>query len=70
MGKRKRRNRSDGPSLEAAVGVTVAETFGYLAVEGVMNDNQHPIHWVLTFAMAGVGYAIDKLVYWWRDVRV
>lgn len=65
--RQQRVRKSEGPSLEALAGAAIAGPIGYLAVEGIMNDNQHPIHWLITGIIGIVGYIIGAGVYRWRE---
>lgn len=65
--RKQRLRHSDGPSLEALAGVALAFPIGYLAVEGIMNDNRHPIHWVITGVVGVVGYLVGHGIYRWRE---
>ena len=65
--RRQRARKSEGPSLEALAGSVIAGPIGYLAAEGIMNDNRHPIHWLITVVIGIVGYVIGAGVYRWRE---
>ncbi|MDQ3549621.1 MAG: hypothetical protein M3439_12480 [Chloroflexota bacterium] len=68
IAQRKQRERtSEGPSLEALAGAVIAGPIGYLAVEGIMNDGRHPIHYVVTAVFGIIGYMIGAGVYRWRE---
>lgn len=62
----RRKSTPEGPSLEGLAGVLIAFPLGYLAAESIMNDNRHPLHWVLTVLIAAVGYLIGHAWYWWK----
>jgi hypothetical protein len=64
--RRQRARKSEGPSLEALAGAVIAGPIGYLAVEGIMNDGRHPIHYVVTAVVGVIGYVIGASVYRWR----
>lgn len=68
VAERKRRKQvSEGPSLEALFGAMIAFPLGYLAVEGVMNDNRHPIHWLVTAIVGALGYVVGQFIYRWKE---
>lgn len=68
--RRERAHKSEGPALESLAGAVIAGPIGYLAAEGIMNDNRHPIHWVITAGIGVIGYAIGAGVYRWREGRL
>lgn len=62
----RRKSHPEGPSLEGLAGVLIAFPIGYLAAESIMNDNRHPLHWVITVVVAALGYLIGHAWYWWK----
>lgn len=54
------------PSLEGVIGAAFAFPLGYFIAEGLMNDNRHPIHWMITVAVAVLGYLAGYTWYRWR----
>ena len=65
---RKQRERvSEGPSLEALAGVLIVAPVGYLAAEGLISGNRHPIHWLVAIVAGVVGYWAGQGVYWWKQ---
>lgn len=68
MGKRTRaRRESDGPPLEALAGLMTLGPLGYLAAEGTLQQNAHPLHWLVAVAAGVVGYWAGKGVSWWKQ---
>jgi len=65
--RRERARKSEGPSLEALAGAVIAGPIGYLAVEGIMNDGRHPLHYSVTAVAGVIGYMIGAGVYRWRE---
>ena len=60
---------AEGVSLEALAGVSVLFPFGYLAVEGIMNDSRHPIHWIIAIVAGVIGFVGGQLLSLWRAGR-
>lgn len=69
LARRQRARKSEGPSLEALAGAAVAGPFGYLAIEGIMRDNRHPIHWVVAGVIGVAGYAFGAGLYRWKQLH-
>lgn len=68
MAKRKRVPADPGgPSIEALAGAVALGTIGYLAAEGTIQRNAHPVHWLVAGAAGLVGYWAGKGVYWWKQ---
>lgn len=65
--RRERARASEGPALEALAGAIIAGPIGYLAVEGIMNDNRHPIHWIVTIVAGIAGYVIGAGFHRWKE---
>ena len=63
---RRRRTRVDpgGPSNEAIAGAVALGTIGYLAAEGIIQRNAHPLHWLVAGAAGVIGYWAGEGVSW------
>ena len=64
--RQKRQQGASGPSLEGLLGLMIAFPGGYLAAESIMNDNRHPLHWLITVLAAALGYLVGHAIYRWK----
>lgn len=65
--RQQRQKVARGPSLEALAGAVIAFPVGYLAAESIMNDNRHPLHWLITVLIALLGYLAGAAIAWWKE---
>lgn len=66
---RRRRPRANpgGPTNEAIVGAVALGTIGYLAAEGIIDRNAHPLHWLAAGVAGVIGYWAGKGLSWWKQ---
>ena len=70
MPRRRRREHERGPSLAGMAGVMAGFPLAYLAAEGTLSGNRHPLHWGIAGAGAVVGYVGVDLVTRLREQRM
>jgi len=52
----RRKHEVGGPALEAVAGAVVGLSVGYIMIEGIMRDGQHPVHWFLAILVGAAGH--------------
>ena len=65
----KKRPAIEGPSLEAVAGIVVGLLGFYLAAEGLLPGNRHPIHWLITLVGGVAGYWTGTVIYRLKERR-
>lgn len=61
--RQRRKHSGNSPSMEGLFGVMIAGPLGYLAVESIMNDGLHPIHWLIAGVVGVLGYGVGHMAH-------